>query len=125
MTERIRINDVSIYDHEDDGGLHWDGNADLKSPGGGTDEGIILVALDVDGMLSCVYGDLGTTGDLTAIERSIEILQRLHAGLTDLYAGHPRDVGYCMDQSDWGRCQRKLGHDGEHRYPPAGLATAS
>ena len=80
----IYLREVSFS--EDDGrGVDYIATDDIPKVGGGQDSGRVMVRLDVDAGVPIVYTDLGTTGDLDAIERSIETLKLLHGRLMALY----------------------------------------
>lgn len=116
MTHHIRINDATFYE-DNDRCTVWDANAELTRPGGGDDEGRLMVALDVDGQMDIVYAhDLCRGGDLAALDRAIASMQKVRAGLAEMYGGR-NDPGQCWEQGDTGRCRDTLDHDGEHRFP--------
>ena len=114
-TPRIGLKDVMFQD-EPDRQVIWHADTDLTMPGGGTQEGLIMVCLDVDGQMDMVYADLRQSGDLASLDRAIAILQRVRDGLDDLYAGR-NAAGRCFGWGDWGRCYHRHGHDGDHRFP--------
>jgi hypothetical protein len=111
----VSIDDLNFYDTEDRQ-VVWHAGAELKIPDGGTEKGKLMVCLDVDGQMDIVYADLGRSGDLASLDRAIAAMQHVRNGLAELYAGR-NDVGTCFEWGDWGRCCRREGHDGVHRFP--------
>ncbi len=57
---------------------------------------------------------LGRTGELAALDRTIEVLTEVRSELAAL--GYKRS-GQCLGQGDTGRCKAGLGHNGEHTFP--------
>lgn len=116
MSNYIHIENAT-FDEDPDRATVWKGYAEFGRPGGGDDEGRVMVALDVDGQFDIVYAThLCRGGDIAALDRAISAMQKVRAGLADLYGGR-NDPGDCWEQGDTGRCRKGLGHEGGHRFP--------
>jgi hypothetical protein len=116
----IEIQEISFTGETDAGGVRhdyvWRAGMEPEDIRGGSDEGQILVRIDVDGQVDIVYSDLRETGDVAAIDRAINALQRIRDGLATAYRGQ-NDPGVCLERGGWGRCRLMHGHEGEHRLP--------
>ncbi|MFA6298786.1 MAG: hypothetical protein WC642_06450 [Nocardioides sp.] len=119
----IRIDDLT-FNLSDLHQVTWENSASLLDcPGGGSDEGRLLFRLSVDGQMDVIYGDLGQTGDLAALDRAIAAMQHIRDGLADLYRGR-NEPGRCLEQGDGGRCYGSHGHTDEHDFPSLAQARA-
>ena len=78
--------------------------------------GVIAVVLDVDSEMDMVFSDLHGTGHLVGLDRAIQALREIRAGLAALSQGHD-DPGRCLVTGGWGGCDDVHGHGGDHQFP--------
>lgn len=84
----------------------------------GLHHGAVLVRLDVDGEWSDVVNvAAGRSSDLSVLRRVIDTLIQVRDQIERMVPEDQRWAGQCMASGDWGRCEGREGHGGDHDFP--------